>query len=213
MEKIQCRWDSGYFAADLAHHCVERGVEFAIGVKRNTAVVRACRTAPADGWHPVIGMEHTEVAVMEYLPGQWPKDAGISCIVRRTRIPVDQIPTDKRARKLRTIDKDQLALALAGQLDYVYGYSFILTNRDVSTPGRLVAVEHWYRLNQVSQEATSSQTTKYVRDPAGTLIGMQGNGGGELLLHPGQRRLRHPAHQQQPEPPPPPTPTTPSVTP
>lgn len=145
VEKIQCRWDSGYFAADLAHHCVERGVEFAIGVKRNTAVVRACRTAPADGWHPVIGMEHTEVAVLEYLPGPWPKDAGISCLVRRTRIPVDQIPTDKRARKLRTIDKDQLELALAGQLDHVYGYSFILTNRDVSTPGRLVAVEHWYR--------------------------------------------------------------------
>jgi len=145
VQKIQCRWDSGYFAADLAIHCVERGIDFAIGVKRNTAVVRACRSAPADGWHPVTGMKHTEVAVLRYLPGPWPKDAGISCLVRRTRIPVDQIPTDKRARKLRTIDKDQLELALAGRIDHVYGYSFILTNRDVSTPGRLVAVEHWYR--------------------------------------------------------------------
>lgn len=145
VEKVQCRWDSGYFAADLAIHCVQRGIDFAIGVKRNTAVVRACRSAPDDGWHPVIGMKYTEVAVLDYLPGPWPKDAGISCLVRRTRIPVDQIPSDKRARKLRTIDKDQLELALAGDIDHVYGYSFILTNRDVSTAGRLVAVEHWYR--------------------------------------------------------------------
>ena len=30
--KIRCRWDAGYFAADLAKHCIDRGVEFAIGV-------------------------------------------------------------------------------------------------------------------------------------------------------------------------------------
>ena len=145
VEKVQCRWDAGYFAADLAIHCVQRGIDFAIGVKRNTAVVRACRSAPADGWHPVIGMDNTEVATLGYLPGSWPKEAGISCLVRRTRIPVEQIPTDQRARKLRTIDKAQLELALTGQIDHVHGYSFILTNRDVSTPGRLVATEHWYR--------------------------------------------------------------------
>ncbi len=55
------------------------------------------------------------------------------------------MPTDPRARKLRTIDKAQQALALEGKLDYVYGYSYILTNLDVSTPTKLVEVEHWYR--------------------------------------------------------------------
>ena len=45
----------------------------------------------------------------------------------------------------QTIDKAQQALALEGKLDYVYGYSFILTNLDVSTPANLVEVEHWYR--------------------------------------------------------------------
>jgi Transposase DDE domain group 1 len=143
--KIRCRWDAGYFAADLAKHCIDRGVEFAIGVKRNSAVVRACREAPADGWHPAKGMPHTEVAVIDYLPGTWPEDAGVVCIARRTRIPVELMPTDPRARKLRTIDKAQLALALEGKLDHVYGYSFILTNLDVSTPAKLVEVEHWYR--------------------------------------------------------------------
>jgi hypothetical protein len=143
--RIRCRWDAGYFAADLAKHCIDRGVEFAIGVKRNTAVVRAGRVPPTGGWHPAKEMEHTEVAVIDYLPGSWPADAGVVCIARRTRIPVELIPTDPRARKLRTIDKDQLALALAGKLDHVYGHSFILTNLDVSTPSKLVAVEHWYR--------------------------------------------------------------------
>jgi hypothetical protein len=31
------------------------------------------------------------------------------------------------------------------KLDAVYGYSFILTNLDVTTPDRAAAVEHWYR--------------------------------------------------------------------
>jgi hypothetical protein len=145
VERIRCRWDAGYFAADLAKHCISRGVEFAIGVKRNTAVVRAGRVPPTGGWHSAKDMAHTEVAVIEYLPGSWPADAGVVCIARRTRIPVELIPTDPRARKLRTIDKDQLALALEGKLNHVYGYSFILTNLDVGTPSKLVAVEHWYR--------------------------------------------------------------------
>ena len=78
--KVRCRWDAGYFAADLAKHCISRGVEFAIGVKRNTAVVRASRTAPVTGWHPAKDMPHTEVAVIDYLPGSWPDNAGVVCI-------------------------------------------------------------------------------------------------------------------------------------
>ncbi len=108
-------------------------------------MVRTCRSAPTAAWHPAKDMEHTEVAVIDYLPGTWPPGAGVACIARRTRIPVESIPTDPRARKLRTIDKEQQALALEGKLDHVFGYSFILTDLDVSTPGKLVAVEHWYR--------------------------------------------------------------------
>ena len=50
-----------------------------------------------------------------------------------------------RARKRRTIDKAQLALALEGRIDEVYGYSFILTNLDVSDEEKLAQVEWWYR--------------------------------------------------------------------
>ena len=145
VQRIRCRWDAGYFAGDLAKHCINRGVEFAIGVKRNSAVFRASRSAPVGGWHPAKDVDHTEVAVIAYLPGTWPTNAGVVSIARWTRIPVELVPTDSRARKLRTIDTTQLALALEGKLDHVYGYSFILTNLDVSTPKKLVQTEHWYR--------------------------------------------------------------------
>jgi hypothetical protein len=42
---------------------------------------------------------------------------------------------------------DQRALPITelADADAIYGYSFILTNLDVSTPEQAVAVEHWYR--------------------------------------------------------------------
>ncbi|MDQ6755037.1 MAG: transposase, partial [Actinomycetota bacterium] len=144
VRKIRCRWDAGYFAGDLAAACVKRGIEFAIGVKRSGKVMSAASGLGRYQWTPAVGMDDTEVAVIDYLPGSWPKDANIVCIARRTRIPVDRIPTG-RARKRPTIPKDQLALALEGRIDEVYGYSFILTNLDVSTEEKLAEVEWWYR--------------------------------------------------------------------
>jgi hypothetical protein len=91
----------------------------------------------------------TEVAVIPYAPKGWP--AGIACLARRTRIRADQISRDPRARKRRTIPKDQLALALDGKLDHVYAFSFILTNRPVHDHSGaidaelLAGVEYWYR--------------------------------------------------------------------
>lgn len=139
--KIRARWDAGYFAAALARACIQRGIEFAIGVKRNAAVIRA---AQAGGlrWVPAVGMDDTELAVIDYLPGAWPPS--VVCLARRTRIPVQKIPTE-RARKRRTIPKDQLALALEGRIEAVFGYSFILTNLDVSDDEALAEVEWWYR--------------------------------------------------------------------
>ena len=57
---------------------------------------------------------------------------------------------DPRARRRRTLHPDQRALPLPeltalAATDPVYGYSFIVTNLDVSTGEQAVAVEHWYR--------------------------------------------------------------------
>ena len=150
--QVQCRWDAGYFAAELAKACIERGVEFAIGARRTKPLVAAAQRVPDHAWVPAVGMDDSEVALVDYLPGAWPQDAGIRCIARRTRIPLERIPTG-RARKRRTIPTEQLTLALEGRLDAVFGYSFILTNLDLIDPpedreGRgqkLAEVEWWYR--------------------------------------------------------------------
>lgn len=149
VSQVALRMDAGYFAADAALAAARLNMVFAIGVKRNTAVWAATATVPDSAYAPVIGMDDTEVAVIPYAPKGWPKT--IVCLARRTRIPADQVSTDPRARKRRTIPKDQLALALDGKVDHVYGYSFILTNRPVHAangtvdPELLAEAEHWYR--------------------------------------------------------------------
>jgi hypothetical protein len=152
IEQVALRMDTGYFAADAAIAAQELGMVFAIGVKRNAAVWRATAAVPDSAYVPVIGMENTEVAVIPYAPQGWP--AGIVCLARRTRIHADAVSSDPRARKRRTIPKDQLALAFDGDVEFVYGYSFILTNLPVTAPDSrdggvdaetLAEVEHWYR--------------------------------------------------------------------
>ena len=63
------------------------------------------------------------------------------------RLTIDQVSTDSRSRRRRTLRPDQRTLPLdeLADADAIYGYSFIVTNLDVSTPDRAVAVEHWYR--------------------------------------------------------------------
>jgi hypothetical protein len=143
VQKVRVRMDAGYFAGQIARECLYRGIQFAIGAKRNAAVWRAARAIAEHAWVPAIGMEHAEIAVCDYIPDWWPADT--TCLVRRVRIPVEAVSADPRARRRRTIPKDQLALALEGKLDYVYGYSFILTNMDVSTDEKVAEVEWWYR--------------------------------------------------------------------
>jgi Transposase DDE domain group 1 len=141
--RVRVRMDAGYFASEIALECLFQGVGFAIGAKRIGPVWREVALIGEDAWVPAIGMDDTEVAVMPYVPAWWP--AQTVCIARRTRIPVEKISADGRARRKRTIPKDQLTLALDGQAGQVYGYSFVLTNLDVSTPEKIAEVEHWYR--------------------------------------------------------------------
>ena len=70
-----------------------------------------------------------------------------SLLIRRVRLAPEQVSADPRSRRRRTLHPGQRALPipeLAGA-DAIYGYSFILTNLDVSTPDKAAAAEHWYR--------------------------------------------------------------------
>ena len=90
-------------------------------------------------------MSDAQVAVADYRPADWPDATRL--LIRRVRYTPEQISTDTRSRRRRTLHPDQRALPFdeITELDAIYGYSFIATNLDVATPERAVEVEHWYR--------------------------------------------------------------------
>lgn len=96
-------------------------------------------------WADAIDMAGAQVAVTDYTPDWWP--AATRLLIRRVLLAPEQISADPRARRRRTLHPDQRALPIdeLAAADAVYGYSFIVTNLDVATPERAVAVEHWYR--------------------------------------------------------------------
>ncbi len=142
------RADAGYFDAALAHTAVALGCDFAIAAKRNPAAWRALAAVPDDQWRPARGMRDAEVAACDYAPAGWPP--GTYTIIRRVKIPVDQLSEDPRSRRRRTVAKDQLALALDGAADHVWAVSFIVTNIPADA-GDYVGLEAWFR-NRTSIE-------------------------------------------------------------
>jgi len=140
---VSMRADAGYFAGDLARAARELNVSFAIGAKRITAVWRALNGIGETDWIDAIDMPGAQIAVSNYRPVEWP--TGTVMLIRRVRLDAEQISRDPRARRRRTIPADQLQLALDGELSTVYGYSFILTDLDMSSSAKAASVEYWYR--------------------------------------------------------------------
>jgi DDE family transposase len=138
------RGDVGYFAKDIAWAAVRHGCDFSLGITRNPAVWRAAAAIPERAWRRAKRMRGAQVAVCGYAPAGWPP--GTVCVVRRVKIRTTDISADPRARRRRTIPKDQLTLALDGLTTHVYAYSFIATNLDTSTPANAVTVEAWHRM-------------------------------------------------------------------
>lgn len=145
VREVRLRADGGYFAVDLAVAAYREGVGFAIGAKRIAPLWRILTGVGETDWVEAIDMPGAQVAVADYRPAWWPTDTRL--LIRRLRLDTDQISSDPRARRRRTLHPDQRVLPLGelAQADAVYGYSFILTNLDVSTPEQAAAVEYWYR--------------------------------------------------------------------
>jgi hypothetical protein len=140
------RADSGFFDAKVAHAALEHGADFAIVAKRSAATWRAARAVPDDAWRPAGAGMNAEVAFCDYRPAGWPP--GVRCVVRRTRLDADEISSDGRSRRRRTIDPNQLALVLDGISDHAYAYTFIVTN----LPWHPVAIEFWFRQRALVEE-------------------------------------------------------------
>ena len=148
-DRLRVRADAGYFTADLAHAAVEESCDFAIAAKRNTAMWRAHASVPDHQWVDAIGMPGAQIAAVDYAPAGWPADT--YTIIRRVRVDAEDISADPRSRRRRTIDPDQLALALDGTATHAYAVSFIVTNiptHDHANNADLhsvVDVEAWFR--------------------------------------------------------------------
>jgi len=141
--KVRMRADAGYFAGELARAAHSEHIGFAIGAKRIAPLWRMLGGIAESDWVDALDMPAAQVAVVGYRPDWWPADTRL--LIRRVRLEVGQISADSRSRRRRTLRPDQRALPLADLADAVYGYSFILTNLDLSTPGKAAMVEHWYR--------------------------------------------------------------------
>jgi hypothetical protein len=143
--RVAMRADAGYFAGQLARAAHDAHIGFAIGAKRIAPLWRLLAGLAEQDWHDAIDMDNAQVAVAEYCPDWWP--ASTRLLIRRVLLEPGQVSADPRSRRRRTLHPDQRALPfpeLAGASP-VYAYSFIMTNLDVSSPGKAAAAEHWYR--------------------------------------------------------------------
>ena len=139
------RADSGLFSKKVAEAALAQGCDFAIAARRTSAVWRAERGVPEGAWRPAQGME-AEVASCAYVPGGWPEGTG--CIVRRVKVERSELRADRRTRRRRTIDPQQLKLLEDGETEVAYAYSFIVTN----LAGDVVAIEAWFRRRALIDE-------------------------------------------------------------
>jgi hypothetical protein len=143
--RIRLRADAGYFAGSLARAALAAQVEFAIGARRIAPLWRILGGVGDEDWTDAIDMDGTQVAVAAYCPDWWP--AATRLVIRRVALAPERISADPRSRRRRTLHPDQRALPIAelAEADAVYGYSFIVTNIDVSTGEKAATAEHWYR--------------------------------------------------------------------
>ena len=143
--RVALRADAGYFAGALARAAHDEKIAFAIGAKRIAPLWRLLAGIAEDDWHDAIDMDGAQVAVAGYCPDWWP--ASTRLLIRRVALDPAQVSADPRSRRRRTLHPDQRALPIPELVNAgaIYAYSFILTNLDVSAPGKAVAAEHWYR--------------------------------------------------------------------
>ena len=80
----------------LAKAHLERDIYFANDAKCTDKVMSTAAGQGRYAWIPSVGLEDTVLLISEYLAGNWPKNATIVCITRRTHLQVDDFPTTRR---------------------------------------------------------------------------------------------------------------------
>ena len=164
---VDMRIDSAYYAVDLLHRLRREKTRFTVSVPRSKAMWAALEQIPADAWTDALGMAGAQVAETIYTPGGWQHEP-LRLIVRRVAFRAEQIAALHGSRRLKTIHPDQLQMVLDGDIDSVYGYSFILTDHYHQ---HTAWVEHHHRHRaQIEERLKDTKTGQALRHlPSGDI--------------------------------------------
>lgn len=164
---VDMRVDSAYYAVDLLHRLRKHNARFTVSVPRNSAMWKTLTAIPESAWTDALGMAGAQVAETTYRPGGWQHEP-LRLIVRRVAFRAEQIARLRGSRRLATIHPDQLQMALDGQIDSVYGYSFILTDHYHQ---HTATIEHHHRHRaQIEERLKDTKTGQALRHlPSGDI--------------------------------------------
>ena len=137
---VRARIDSGFESVSFFMEMRRREVGFTCSLKRTPALHRLRTSISSRSWRPALLMPQAEITETTHTPKGWQHEP-LRLIVRRVRIPVEELSEDPRSRRRRTVPAEQLTLALNGRVEYVYGYSFVLTDLE----GDPAEIEFWHR--------------------------------------------------------------------
>ena len=164
---VTMRIDSAYYAIELLERLREEKTRFTVSVPRSSAMWTALSRIPEDAWMDALEMDDAQVAETTYRPGGWRQEP-LRLIVRRVPFRAEQIARLRGSRRLATIHPEQLQMALDGQTDSVYGYSFILTD---IYHHHTCWIEHFHRHRaQVEERLKDTKTGQALRHlPSGDI--------------------------------------------
>ena len=164
---VDFRIDSAYYAIELLERLRQEKTRFTVSVPRNSAMWTALGRISESAWQDAIEMDGAQVAETTYRPGGW-RHEPLRLIVRRVGFSAEQIAKLRGSRRLATIHPEQLQMALDGQIDSVYGYSFILTDHYHQ---HTCWVEHHHRHRaQIEERLKDTKTGQALRHlPSGDI--------------------------------------------
>jgi Transposase DDE domain group 1 len=144
---VAARFDAGFYRTELLRMLRRKGVSFSISVPRSAAMWRALERIDESDWVPAIDFGDAEVAETDYAPDGWEAEP-LRLVVRRVAFAAEGLASDPRARRRRSIPKEQLSLVGSGEATTAYGYSFCLSDM----PGEPELVEHHHRARAQIEE-------------------------------------------------------------
>ncbi len=159
--QITVRGDTGFYSAELMMGCRKRKIRFAFSATRTSAMWAKAAEIPEDAWQDATCMQGAQVAELPFTPKGWCHEP-LRLIVRRVPVTAQEIQaTSPRARRRKTIPPEQLAMALGGELDCTYAYSFIVTDIPAEEKST-TEVEHFHRQRAQIELSDMSDNSMYL---------------------------------------------------